>query len=354
MVGATVSRIMEFHSGLASETTFWACSPRSSESSTRIHLPSSSGSMAASCSKYLRTIVVKCAGAEYAPILATAADRCTTALSFVGREACAEVPCATTMTFMATFSLACTATYCTLPFLRKTSPPSFNAYPAANLSQYLEIRILMLASPPCSSSAVARKMTSRFKRALERFRAMNAARLATSILLSSMEPRPYKKPSFITAANGSTVHFDRSTPTTSMCATNNNAFDGSAIAELRRRATRALRPGARSSISDWMPSFSRTCARYFAVACSFPGGFVVLVRIRSISQPWASLATAVVSPMGDGLLNVAGADVPEDWDGGTCATSGKRALNSSAPTLITTCSLRFPLTNLLHFKSTPH
>src|SRR6202011_5599982 len=116
------------------------------------------------------------------------------------------------------------------------------------------------------------------------------------------------------------VHLDRAPPTTSMWATSNNALDGSASAELRKRATSALRPGAKSNSSDWMPSFSKTCARYFAVACSFPGGFVVLVRIRSISQPWASLATAVVSPMGDGLLNVAGADVPEDWDGGTCAT----------------------------------
>src|ERR1700688_1333181 len=163
----------------------------------------------------------------------------------------------------------------------------------------------------------------------------------------------------MTAANGSTVHLDRSTPTTSMWATSNNAFEGSATAELFKRATSALRPGARSSISDWMPSFSRICARYLAMACSLPGGLVVLVRTRSISQPWASLASAVVSPMGDGLLIVtAGAwdagvavDWPAGWEEDTCAASGKRALNSSAPTIIPTCSLRFPLTNLLHFNS---
>jgi len=79
-------------------------------------------------------------------------------------------------------------------------------------------------------------------------------------------------------------------------------IEGSASAELRKRATSALRPGARSSISDWMPSFSRMCARYFAMACSLPGGLVVLVRIISISQPWASFASVVVSPIGEGLL----------------------------------------------------
>src|ERR1700686_3836004 len=107
-----------------------------------------------------------------------------------------------------------------------------------------------------------------------------------------------------------------------------------------------------------MPSFSKMCARYFAMDCSFPGGFVVLVRTKSISQPCASLARAVVSPTGDGLLIVPAGDWDADWvvdwpagrEEETCAASGKRALNNSAP-LINTCSLRFPLTNLLHFKS---
>src|SRR5256885_4513927 len=41
-VGAMVSRSMEFHSGLASEITRCACSPRSGVSIDRIHLPISS------------------------------------------------------------------------------------------------------------------------------------------------------------------------------------------------------------------------------------------------------------------------------------------------------------------------
>ena len=66
--------------------------------------------------------------------------------------------------------------------------------------------------------------------------------------------------------------------------------------------------------------------------------------------------------MGDGLLiaTAGGWDVgaPADWEvgwaaweGDTCAASGKRALNNSAPTIIPTCSLRFPLTNPLQFRS---
>ena len=90
---------------------------------------------------------------------------------------------------------------------------------------------------------------------------------------------------------------------------------------------------------------------------------MVLVRTRSISQPWASFASAAVSPMGEGLLMVTAGDwdvgTLVDWEVGwdawwvedTCAASGKRALNNSAPTIIPTCSLRFPLTNLLHFNS---
>ena len=70
---------------------------------------------------------VKCTGAEYVPILAIAAERCTTALSFSGREAWPEVPRAITATLTATFSLACTATYCTLPFFTTTLPPSLMA-----------------------------------------------------------------------------------------------------------------------------------------------------------------------------------------------------------------------------------
>ena len=52
-------------------------------------------------------------------------------------------------------------------------------------------------------------------------------------------------------------------------------------------------------------------AMYFAAASSsLPGGLVVLVRSRSISQPWASFASAVVSPTGDGLWMVTAAACP--------------------------------------------
>src|SRR5579859_1015509 len=278
----------------------------------------------------------------YAPILATAAARWRTAFSLVGTEPCPEGPRAITATSTGTFSLACTATYCTLPFFRTTLPPSLMAKPAANLSQYFAMSILMLASPPCSSSAVARKITSRFRWMFERFKAMNAARLAVNIPLSSMEPRPYRKPSLITAPKGSTDHLDLSTPTTSMCATNSTARDGSGMAALRRRATNALRPGERSKNSDGIPSLVRMPAMYLAAACSLPGGFVVSMRMRPASQPSASFASAVVSPTGDCVDWTVGIAVD-----GACAARGEAAArdnSDSATAEIIISNLKFPFT----------
>src|SRR5580704_944958 len=119
------------------------------------------------------------------------------------------------------------------------------------------------------------------------------------------------------AAKGSTVHLARSTPTTSMCATRMSAREGSATAELRRRATTEVRPGATGSSSAAMPSFCRIAKRYFAAACSFPGGLVVLILIRSWSQTLASPVSEVRSPSGDWLPGrqfVGG--------GATCAATG--------------------------------
>src|SRR5882724_10457805 len=130
----------------------------------------------------------------------------------------------------------------------------------------------------------------------------------------------------MTAPKGSTVRLDLSTPTTSICATNKSARDGSAMAEPRKRATSALLPGTASKVSEGTPSFCRRSAMYFAVACSLPGGLVVLMWIRSASQPWASLAIAVVSPIGEGLGSVL-----EDAEG-NCAAVGKLTAKSSAAT----------------------
>src|SRR5882724_5605803 len=199
---------------------------------------------------------------------------------------------------------------------------------------------LMFASPPFSSSAVARKMTSRFRRRLARFKATNAARFAASIPLSSMAPRPYRYPSLITPPNGSTVHLDLSTATTSMCATKSSALAGLATAALRSLATTALRPGVSSRISAVIPSFSSIPAIYFAATCSFPGGFVVLTRIRSASQPCASFATSDVSPTSDGFTGIPGAAGV-----GACAATGKLAAAARAAAPTKTCTLRFQFTN---------
>jgi hypothetical protein len=142
----------------------------------------------------------------------------------------------------------------------------------------------------------------------------------------------------MTALNGSTVHLLRSTPTTSMCATSNNAREGSAIAVLRTRAMTALRPGVNSKISGEIPSFSKIAATYFAAASSFPGGFVVLIRTKSASQPTASFASDGAS-WGFGVF--AGMGKPGATAEGTCAISGKDAAKINATLHATTSNIRF-------------
>lgn len=48
-----------------------------------------------------------------------------------------------------------------------------------------------------------------------------------------------------------------------------------------KRVTKFPLPGADSKISQSKPSSSKTSARYDAASVSFPGGFVVFIRIRS-------------------------------------------------------------------------
>src|SRR3989442_13075297 len=73
-----------------------------------------------------------------------------------------------------------------------------------------------------------------------------------------------------------------------------------------------------------MHTFSRIPATYFAATHSFPGGLVVLMRIRSISQPVASRASAVVSGPATGA-----AAARETF---CCATSGAIAPKTSNAT----------------------
>ena len=102
----------------------------------------------------------------------------------------------------------------------------------------------------------------------------------------------------------------------------------------------ALRRGVKSSSSALIPSFARTPATYIAATCSFPGGFVVLILMRSVSQPCASLAIAEVLPIGDGLPGIPGPPAGE-----TCAAIGKLATiaNAAVPAMLWT--IRFQFTN---------
>jgi hypothetical protein len=79
---------------------------------------------------------------------------------------------------------------------------------------------------------------------------------------------------------------------------------------------------------------------YIAASCSFPGGFVVLILMRSASQLCASFAIADVSPIGDGFIGIPGGAAGE-----TCAATGTLAAiaNAAAPAILWT--MRFQFTN---------
>jgi len=80
----------------------------------------------------------------------------------------------------------------------------------------------------------------------------------------------------MTAANGSTVHLSRSTPTTSMCPMiSTGFFDPFPFST----ATSDPRPGAGSKRCVSIPAARIVLSRYFATGSSLPGGFVVFMRI---------------------------------------------------------------------------
>jgi hypothetical protein len=66
-------------------------------------------------------------------------------------------------------------------------------------------------------------------------------------------------------------------------------------------------------------------AMYFAAACSFPGGFVVLIFTNSTSQSCASRANALVFPTTDSLGGIPIAE-------GAWATCARRSLASAKNT----------------------
>src|SRR5256885_4816108 len=119
-----------------------------------------------------------------------------------------------------------------------------------------------------------------------------------------------------------------------MCATSSKAREGSATAELRSRATKALRPGAISRISGVIPSLAKMPAMYFDAAASLPGGFVVLIWMSCTSHTLASLANSAVFAMEEGFGGATGVD----WgipcaDEETVAANQQRAMRSGVPIL---------------------
>ncbi len=84
----------------------------------------------------------------------------------------------------------------------------------------------------------------------------------------------------------------------------------------------------------------KTPATYIAAICSFPGGFDVLILIKSASQPCASFEIAGVLGTAAGLAGIPGLSA-----GVTCAVTGIFAAIVSAAAPAKTWIMRFPFTN---------
>ena len=162
-------------------------------------------------------------------------------------------------------------------------PPSFRAN-SQSIAGHLLCASHVVLYCAASSSASARKITSR--ESGTRFSAsIMTARANTAIPpLKSMAPRPKTLPSRTIPANGSTLHFSRSTPTTSACAARRI---GLRLPSPFNRAKSAAFPASGvGTISVWKPSAENFGPRKSAIRCSCPGGLLVSMRIRSASS-WA-------------------------------------------------------------------
>jgi hypothetical protein len=78
---------------------------------------------------------------------------------------------------------------------------------------------------------------------------------------------------------------------------------------------------------------------YIAAICSFPGGFDVLILMRSASQPCASFAIADAYPVCEAFPGIPG------LSGATCAATGKLAAITNAATPANIWTMRFQFTN---------
>ena len=82
-----------------------------------------------------------------------------------------------------------------------------------------------------------------------------------------------------------------------VCGNRKPAAEGSAIAALRRRATTALRPGAVSRSSAWIPSFARIPATYIASFWAFLLGVCIIAAGLTFLETIANPYTTVLGPL---------------------------------------------------------
>src|SRR5438552_6049741 len=137
---------------------------------------------------------------------------------------------------------------------------------------------------PTSSSAVARKTTSRFSGTPARFSTTSVISSAIPSPFMSWAPRPQMYPSWISPPKGSTDQYSGDASTTSMWL---SRMMGRALPSPRRRAYRFALPGAGSNTCASMPSRASTAANQTAARRSGPGRLVMTIS-RYCDNNWAA------------------------------------------------------------------
>src|SRR5437870_5558058 len=169
-------------------------------------------------------------------------------------------------------------------------PPSFKRNSASCTSSgWFSTNQPAPTPPPISSSAVARKITSRLSGTQARLSVSSVMSCAIASPFISSAPRPQTYPSCTTPENGSTVQYSGVASTTSIWL---SRMRGRALPSPFRRAYRFALPARGSNTWASMPSRASTAFSQCAVWSSLPGGLVVLIATYCDSRAAASRPTA--------------------------------------------------------------
>ena len=240
------------------------------------------------------------------------------ALSLWGTEPCPARPSATSRSQSGPFSAVVTVN--TGRFTPNSSveppPPSLMTNSATRASGWCSSSHSMPSIPPASSSATARNTMSRASDAPDRFSSSTVSSSATPSPFMSSVPRPQISPLRMTAANGSSSQYSRSTGTTSVWLSSIRGCLLPLPLSTARSETRSS-PGSNSSYSN--PSRSRMPPRKSHASRSRPGGFDVSMRRYSCRMPSASSKAASQSTRGSTAVTPPPRTPPPSCRAGSCA-----------------------------------